>query len=32
MIYVPNLRYSNEFIEISGQLAASLRRNELSYD
>jgi hypothetical protein len=32
MIYVRNLKWGNKHIEISGHLAAALRRNELSYD
>jgi hypothetical protein len=32
MIYVRNLDSANEYLEISGHLAAALRRNELSYD
>ena len=32
MIYVRNLDYPNRYLEISGHLAAALRRNELSYD
>jgi hypothetical protein len=32
MIYVRNLNKTNKYLEISGHLAAALRRNELSYD
>ena len=32
MIYVRNLDKTNKFLEISGHLAAALRRSELSYD
>ena len=32
MIYVRNLDKTNRFLEISGNLAAALRRSELSYD
>jgi hypothetical protein len=32
MIYVRNLDMPNRFLEISGHLAAALRRSELSYD
>ena len=32
MIYFRDLFNRNEYIQISGHLAASLRRNELSYD
>ena len=32
MIYVRNLDKTNTFLEISGHLAAALRRSELSYD
>ena len=32
MIYVRNLHLDNKYLEISGHLAAALRRNELSYD
>ena len=32
MIYVRNLNFTNQFLEISGHLAAALRRSELSYD
>ena len=32
MIYVRNLDINNRYLEISGHLAAALRRNELSYD
>jgi len=32
MIYVRNLSSANRFLEISGHLAAALRKSELSYD
>jgi len=32
MIYVRNLDKTNKFLEISGHLAAALRRSKLSYD
>ena len=32
MIYVRNLHLDNQFLEISGHIAAALRRSELSYD
>ena len=32
MIYVRNLDMANRFLEISGHLAAALRKSELSYD
>jgi len=32
MVYVPNLSNINMFIEITGEIAAALRRKEIGYD